>query len=94
MSATGLDQSAPLPTCPLTNIGTSANTTLPASASRLFIQIELPAKMGLASAVSQISHGSSVYLQPVFEKVEIKTEYLPTGARKLQVIQNNMLRMK
>ena len=42
---------------------------------------------------SKIFYGSSVYLQPVFEKEEVKTKYLPAETRKLQVIQNNMLRM-
>ena len=42
---------------------------------------------------SKIFYGSCVYLQPVFEKEELKTEYLSAEARKLQVIQNNMLRM-
>ena len=42
---------------------------------------------------SKIFYGSSIYLQPVFEKEEVKTGHLSTEARNLQTIQNNMLRM-
>ena len=42
---------------------------------------------------SKIYYGSSVYLQPIFEKEDIKAEFLPTETRKLQTIQNNMIRM-
>ena len=42
---------------------------------------------------SKIAYGSSVYLQPVFEKEDLKAGFLTAEARKLQIIQNNMLRM-
>ena len=42
---------------------------------------------------SEIRYGSSVYLQPVFEKEELKAETLSVETRQLQKIQNNMLRV-
>ena len=42
---------------------------------------------------SVIRYGIAVYLKPVFEKEEIKAQSLSTEARKLQTIQNKMLRV-
>ena len=42
---------------------------------------------------SKIRYGCSVYLHPIFEKEDIKQRKLTSEGYKLQVIQNNMLRM-
>ena len=42
---------------------------------------------------SKIRYGSSVYLQPIFETEDIKARKITAETHKLQVIQNNMLRV-
>ena len=42
---------------------------------------------------SKIRYGIALYLNPVSEKEDIKARRLSTEARKLQTIQNNMIRM-
>ena len=42
---------------------------------------------------SVIRYGIAVYLNPVFEVEEVKAKNLSSEARRLQVIQNKMLRM-
>ena len=42
---------------------------------------------------SKIRYGCSVYLQPIFEKEDIKARKTIPETYRLQVIQNNMLRM-
>ena len=42
---------------------------------------------------SKVRYGSSVYLQPVFEKEDLKAGSLPAETSQLQKIQNNMLRV-
>ena len=42
---------------------------------------------------SKIRYGIALYLNPVFEREDVKARFLSTEARKLQTIQNNMLRM-
>ena len=41
---------------------------------------------------SKIRYGAAVYLKPVFEEEELKTEYLPSETRQLQTVQNDMIR--
>ena len=42
---------------------------------------------------SKIRYGIALYLNPVFESEDVKARHLSTEAKKLQVIQNNMLRV-
>ena len=42
---------------------------------------------------SKLRYGIALYLNPVYEKEDVKARTLTTEARKLQVIQNDMLRM-
>ena len=42
---------------------------------------------------SKVRYGIALYLTPVYEKEQVKAKQLSTEARKLQVIQNGMLRM-
>ena len=42
---------------------------------------------------SKIRYGIALYLNPTFETEEVKTRHLSNEARKLQIIQNNMIRM-
>ena len=42
---------------------------------------------------SVIRYGIAVYLKPVFEKEEVKAKTLSTEARKIQTVQNKMLRV-
>ena len=42
---------------------------------------------------SKVRYGSCVYLQPVFEKEDLKAKKTHAETEKLQVIQNKMLRM-
>ena len=42
---------------------------------------------------SVIRYGIAVYLKPIYEEEDVKIRKLSTEARKLQVIQNTMLRM-
>ena len=41
---------------------------------------------------SKIRYGAAVYLKPVFEEEELKTEYLPAETKQLQTVQNDMIR--
>ena len=42
---------------------------------------------------SKLRYGIALYLNPVYENEEVKARHLTTEARKLQIIQNDMLRM-
>ena len=42
---------------------------------------------------SKIRYGIALYLKPTSETEEVKARHLSTEARKLQIIQNNMIRM-
>ena len=42
---------------------------------------------------SVLSYGISLYLTPIYEKEEVKMRKLPASTKKLQVLQNNMLRV-